>query len=70
MITEIKGKCQYPDCEQDATTIAAGRESWRGSEPELPVGVYCDVHAEVAAEQGSPEYTHTCVNCGCRQGIN
>ena len=65
MIVRVKGRtCQFDGCERDATTIAAGRE------PVIHVGVFCDTHAEVVADEGSPEYTYYCANCGCLQGVN
>ena len=67
MIGEIKGKCQYEGCEQLAVTIAQGRS---GYEKGLPLGLYCEAHARIVADQGSPEYIGSCPNCGCQFGIN
>jgi hypothetical protein len=59
-------KCQAPYCDNLATDIAQGR----GERAALPLGFYCDAHAEIASEQQSPEYVESCPNCGCRFGVN
>lgn len=67
MIVKIIGKCQYKKCDQDATTIACGRVvDDFGSE----LGAYCELHAEIVADQDNPEYNVGCPNCGCRFGVN
>jgi len=63
-----KPKCAYPDCERPATDIATGRR-YLGDDG-LPLGYYCRVHAEAAQDQGIPEYTESCPNCGCMFGVN
>ncbi len=68
VITKIEGKCQWDECEQSATTIAAGR---RGIDRDgHPLGLYCDAHADIVIDEGFPEYHDSCPNCGCRFGVN
>ena len=69
MITEIKGNCQFENCDQPATDIAAGRKSY-DDKGHPGVKVYCDYHAGVVEDEQSPEYTECCPNCGCRFGVN
>lgn len=40
-------KCEFPDCDQPATMIAAGRDD----ESNCPVGLYCQAHGETVADQ-------------------
>lgn len=65
-------KCQYEDCELEATEIAAGRDrSYYSKEKgHEGVGHYCSTHAQIVADEGNPEYLETCPNCGCRFGVN
>jgi hypothetical protein len=62
-------KCQWKGCRKQATVPAKGRDR---SEDIHPAGVaeYCDDHAEVVAEEGSPEYRVSCPNCSCVFGVN
>ena len=68
------GFCEFNGCDAPATTLACGG---RGIDDEpslraLPLGFYCGAHAAAAAESGDhlPEYLHTCIACGCLQGVN
>lgn len=62
MIVRITGKCQFDGCDKPATAIACGRNQ----KPKK----YCDAHAEVVSDEGSPEYSETFPNCGCQFGVN
>jgi hypothetical protein len=65
-------KCEYEGCEELAKYIAAGREARYynegGGHP--GVGLYCAFHSGVVMEEGMPEYTVGCPNCGCGFGVN
>lgn len=65
-------RCQWQGCRKMATTIACGRSEWWSDEPtgHPDPGVYCDSHAEMVADERSPEYTDICPNCGCMHGVN
>ena len=63
MITEMTDKCQWLECEDEATTIAQDREAHT-------LGCYCEQHALEVAERGNPEYTAECPNCFCLFGAN
>lgn len=67
-LRDQKPLCAYPDCEERATEIATGRR-YMGRDG-FPLGYYCRVHAEAVQDQGSPEYTESCPNCGCMFGVN
>ncbi len=68
MIVEITGTCQYENCNKPATTIACGHCRANIGHP-IPA-CYCDDHAAKVGNEGSPEYTVDCPNCGCRFGVN
>ena len=71
MITEIKGKCQYEECDKEATHIASGRAKyWEPSEGNPEPGCYCSKHATDVSNEGHPEYDVDCPNCGCLFGVN
>lgn len=74
MIIKVKGrKCQYEDCEADAEVIACGREHVHYSRDDKghpEPRVYCLTHGRVVCDEGSPEYTDSCPNCGCLFGVN
>jgi hypothetical protein len=55
--------CQYDDCSRKATTLAYSR-------PRGKVLKVCDAHARTVADADSPEYLHSCENCGCLLPIN
>ena len=62
-------KCEYPGCEEKATTLAAYVEQrYMGSV--LKVGRFCAEHAELVAGHHSPEYVAECPNCQCHFGVN
>jgi hypothetical protein len=70
-IVKVEGKCQYGDCDQDATDIACGRKDWHSGIAGHPEpAVYCNKHARDVAFENSPEYIEDCPNCGCKFGIN
>lgn len=75
MIVEIKGLCQWPDCREVATHIAAPNRytEWdddlNSREVQPPPGCYCLTHAEIIARDNFPEYVRDCPNCGCKFGI-
>lgn len=69
VIVEIEGPCRYDGCNEPATQIAVGRAN-RGHPGHPVMAVYCDTHAEVVADEGSPEYREHCPNCGCQFGVN
>lgn len=60
---EYPDKCQHPNCDNIATSIAENRQIG-------VVAFYCDVHATQAVEAGNPEYGVCCPNCGCGFGVN
>lgn len=62
---EIKAtsKCEYPDCDKKATGTVYSRNLEK-------VIVCCAVHTTVAQDERTPEYFHTCENCGCNLPIN
>lgn len=64
--------CAYEDCAALGTTLACGRNhDYDFAGPGHPTpALYCDYHASVVADEGHPEYTDTCPNCGCRFGVN
>ena len=55
--------CEYADCQNEANYMVFSRKL-------NSVYFYCDYHRDDVLEEGSPEYTDTCMNCGCEQGIN
>lgn len=65
-------KCSYEGCDQPATDVAEGRNRSYTASPDGHPGVaaYCDAHARLVAEEGSPEYEVVCPNCSCRFGVN
>lgn len=69
MIVEIKGTCEYEDCNEPATQIACGRISYL-SHTGHNLGCYCEYHSEIVADEDDPEYVVYCPNCGCAFGVN
>ncbi len=69
MITKIEGKCQYEDCDMDATYMAKGRSDHSGG-GHPTINVYCYTHATIVADEQNPEYIDNCPNCGCMFGVN
>lgn len=61
MITQI---CSFKDCKELGTTIAVGHSG------HFPLGIYCDKHAQIVANDTLPEYTVNCPCCGCKFGVN
>jgi hypothetical protein len=61
----IAGQCRYNGCTAAATTTACGRDEY----PREPTP-YCEPHARIVGDDGAPEYTEACPNCGCRYGVN
>lgn len=73
MITKIEGTCSYEGCEKEATHIGCGRNRFydgdnTGRHPNP--ACYCETHANMVADEDSPEYTNDCPNCGCVHGVN
>jgi len=66
MKTRLSERCEWEDCKKKATTFASGHED----RYEGRAGSYCDEHAEWIADEGGPEYTASCPNCGCMFGVN
>jgi len=62
-------KCEYPKCEEKATTLAAYVEQGYSGNAEK-VGRFCAEHAELVAGHRSPEYVVECPNCQCLLGVN
>lgn len=62
MIAEIKGKCQFKNCEKEANCLACGRYH--------SPACYCEEHASIIIDEQAPEYIEHCPNCGCRFGVN
>jgi hypothetical protein len=56
-------------CSEQAVQMACGKGGWINNGHPNP-GIYCKVHAELVADEGCPEYTDTCPNCGCMFGVN
>lgn len=56
-------KCEIKGCRRKGKEIVYSRD--RGK-----VLICCESCADEVEEEGGPEYTHTCENCGCRCGIN
>lgn len=70
-ILKPAGKCQYENCDKDATHIACGRKDYHSGEKGHPEpAVYCEAHAETVTDENAPEYTETCPNCSCMFGVN
>jgi len=63
MRKKIEGKCQFDECDNDATSMEVSRDTGT-------VGVYCDYHAELIQEQGCSEYHLVCPNCNCGIRVN
>ncbi len=57
--------CTFPNCNNLATTLAAGRDI---NHPAY-VKKYCKKHADIVADDGSSEYTVHCSNCKCLFGV-
>jgi hypothetical protein len=68
MIQVITGICEYEGCDRDATAIASGRERYDGKGHWAP-GKFCDTHARLVEDEGRPECSAECPNCGCRFGV-
>jgi hypothetical protein len=66
MELKIGDKCQYGECEFMATQVSCGKKYTAHPLP----NVYCDAHADIVANEGEPEYTNVCPNCGCISGVN
>lgn len=60
---EADSICEYSDCEKKATDIVYSRNS-------MEVLLCCELHADIAQDEGAPEYWYACKNCGCRSPIN
>jgi len=68
----IKKTCAFEDCNNEATVLACGRDYSdvrKGTYHPKP-NYYCAKHAELVADEGSPEYHDVCPNCGCTFGVN
>jgi len=64
MISPIfNGPCAYDGCDNQADEIVYNRDKDE-------VQIYCDYHADLILDQGCPEYTQCCPNCGCYIPIN
>lgn len=61
--------CQYEGCTAPATCVAVGRDNTRRKKGHPKIAFYCEIHRECIADEGSPEYTASCPNCGCMFGI-
>ena len=70
MIFEITGQCAFEDCDQPATVVACGRKRWDKDEGHPHAACYCRTHANEVVDEGSPEYSADCPNCGCEFGVN
>jgi hypothetical protein len=71
MIIKIKGKCAFENCDEDATAVVCGRESYPAGRHYHPKpACYCDKHAVEVVDEGWPEYDAKCPNCGCLFGVN
>lgn len=73
MITKVEGVCQFTGCDKPAAFIAAIVPQYIGGErgySDAVVGCYCEEHAKVIEDTGTPEYLIKCPNCGCRHGVN
>ncbi len=60
---ELGGICEVDECPAMTTSIVYS--SARGE-----VLLCCEAHAYQVVDEGSPEYHHTCPNCGCEQPIS
>lgn len=70
MITKIEGTCQYEGCGEPATEIAEGRRYKGKPLVAHKLGLYCEAHANLVSDEGTPEYVVGCPNCGCMFGVN
>ncbi len=70
MRQDLKLKCEYEGCSEYADSLAVGRKGWVDSPAHPGVASYCTPHADMVAEEGSPEYVQDCPNCSCRFGVN
>ena len=61
--------CQWKGCDRPATQLACGQDDWQGGGHPTPA-MYCEEHAGQVKDEGCPEYTVDCPNCGCRFGVN
>ena len=62
MLITIVGKCQWQDCEEDATHMARNESLQK-------VALYCYEHAREAAGWYIAEYMVECPNCHCMLGV-
>jgi len=60
---DVSKKCEYEGCEGMSETIVYDREENKFLHT-------CHDHSCLVVEKDSPEYWHTCPNCGLDQGIN
>jgi hypothetical protein len=74
IITEIKGKCQFKNCEKEASCLACGKYhpllDFQASLVQPLPSDHCEEHASIIVDEHSPEYIEYCPNCGCRFGVN
>jgi len=61
MIKKLRKKCQWENCQEEATCIAANRNK---------IGCYCYKHGYNIAKEHKPEYLTECPNCDCIFGVN
>lgn len=56
-------ECEFGDCHETAKWLAYSRRNGC-------VMALCEHHQVVVVDEDSPEYHHTCENCGCELPIN
>jgi hypothetical protein len=67
LVVKDASYCEQPGCHEMAETAAEpGRVP---GEHSAQPGVYCEAHADMAVERGTPEYKVSCPNCGCYFGV-
>lgn len=64
----LTDRCEYEGCSKKAEYLAKGRDDRGGGHPKI--GSYCELHAHMVEDEGRPEYTVSCPNCGCGFGVN
>lgn len=62
--------CEYDGCGKPATRIASGRKADQPNPAYHDVGLFCEDHGKMVAQEDSPEYLTTCPNCSCVFGVN